>query len=92
MLHPEDISPCRPFYPLRDEGPTSLVQDLPPAEHANCLLLECGDFRNILYTLFHDEDNGDWTTPRRFSGEVNTSGTRSFDITCCDAEPAIIGL
>jgi len=53
MLYSVDTSPCRPFYPLLEEPPSSLVQDLPPAIHADCLILDCGDLRNILYsTLF----------------------------------------
>ena len=75
------------FYPLRGEPLTSLIQDLPPVIYGDCLPLSCGDLRNIPYTLFHDEDNGDRTTHIQ---TAKSSGTASFDITCCDAEPAII--
>jgi hypothetical protein len=37
---------------------TSFTQDLPPGLPADCLLLGCGDPRNILFTICYEEDNG----------------------------------
>ena len=40
--------------PLRSTPPVNLTQDLPPEHHADILLLECGDARNILFTTYMD--------------------------------------
>jgi hypothetical protein len=46
------------FYPIGNTAATCLTQDLPPGKQANCLLLGNGDARNILYTIFSEENNG----------------------------------
>ena len=33
----------------------SFTQDLPPGTDADCLLLNCGDLRNILFTIFGEK-------------------------------------
>jgi hypothetical protein len=91
MLYPVDASPLQTFSPLSSEPPTSFTQDLSPDAPADCLLLECGDVRNILWTLFYDEDKGKPAT-RDCSDKTGSLGPRSFDITCTDREPAFIGL
>jgi hypothetical protein len=58
MQFPVNVAPFRKYSPLRTVPPVSLTQDLPFGVDADCLLLGCGDARNILYTLFYEEDNG----------------------------------
>jgi len=66
MLYSVDASPRQSFSPLSSDPPALLTRDLPPAAEANCLLLGCGDPRNILYTLFHDENNGEQANSELF--------------------------
>jgi hypothetical protein len=56
--YPVDVSPLRTFSPLASEPPKSFLQDLSPDTPANCLLLGCGDPRNILFSLFYDQKDG----------------------------------
>lgn len=58
MFYPVDCSPIEPFTPLRFEPPSSLIQDYPPDKDVNALLLGCGDARNILFTIYEDENKG----------------------------------
>jgi hypothetical protein len=58
MLYPVDASPRDPFSPIRFEPATSFTQDIPLGKDVNCLLLGCGDPRNILFTIFGDEGTG----------------------------------
>lgn len=51
-------APFSTWGPLGILTASSLTQDLPPGEHANILLLGCGDPRSILFTIFCEEDNG----------------------------------
>ena len=88
MLYPVDACRRNPFSPIRFEPATSFTQNIPPEKDVNCLLLGCGDPRNILFTVFGDEDTGKQVL------ELNADGIdspRNFDFTCCDVEPAIIG-
>ena len=52
-------SPFQRYSPLSKDPPVSLTQDLPPGLHATVLLLGCGDARNILYTIFCEQDHGE---------------------------------
>ena len=78
------------FQPLGDTPAVSLTQNLPPDIKANILLLGCGDVRNILHTLHHDSEQilqyGS-NSPQN----ANESRDRTLDVTCCDAEAAVIG-
>jgi hypothetical protein len=58
MQSPVNATPIRTYPPLGKVPVVSLTQDLPPGLNADCLLLECGDARNILYTFFCEENNG----------------------------------
>ena len=58
MLHPPYVSPMQWFFPMGQTSAVSLTQDLPPGKHANVLVLGNGDARNILYTLFNEQNNG----------------------------------
>lgn len=58
MQYPINVAPFKEYSPLGSDPVLSLTHDLPPGMDADCLLLECGDARNILYTIFCEEDNG----------------------------------
>jgi hypothetical protein len=62
MLHPPYVSPMQWFFPMGQTAAVSLTQDLPPGKQANCLVLGNGDARNILFTLFNEQNSG--TTSR----------------------------
>lgn len=46
------------FYPIGNTPAVLLTRDLPPELPADILLLGCGDVRNILFTLYMEENNG----------------------------------
>jgi Domain of unknown function (DUF4470) len=58
MLHPVYGAPFLYFYPVGNTPATSLSQNLPPGVAAKCLLLGCGDPRNIFFTLFGEQNSG----------------------------------
>jgi len=76
------------FFPFGNTSAVSLSQDAPPGKPINALLLGNGDPRNILFTLFNDKH------PRNshLLTSVDLDFSRSYDFTCCDIEPAILGL
>ncbi|KAI2635656.1 hypothetical protein GGS26DRAFT_589327 [Hypomontagnella submonticulosa] len=74
MFIPTVIPYIRHFYPLGNTPAVSLTRGLPQGIDADILLLGCGDVRNILFTAYCE---------RGFP-------PRSFGITCCDIEPAVI--
>jgi hypothetical protein len=43
------------FFPFGNTAAVSLSQDVPPGMPINALLLGNGDARNILFTLFNDQ-------------------------------------
>jgi hypothetical protein len=89
MQFPIYATPLTKFSPLRGLPAISLTQDLPPGLDADVLVLGCGDVRNILFTFWCEEDNGE----HQLKILIKSSGSpRRLDITCCDIEPAIIGL
>ncbi|KAI0816053.1 hypothetical protein BC628DRAFT_1334426 [Trametes gibbosa] len=62
------------FYPIGNTSAVCLTRDLSPEEHADLLLLGCGDPRHVLYTIFSEPDNS----------------SRRLDFTCCDLEPGVL--
>ena len=57
-----------PIFVKLDESRTlsrvpvvSFTQDLPPGTNADCLLLNCGDLRNVLLTIYCEESSGGLT-------------------------------
>lgn len=53
MLTPARSLPSRFFYPIGNTPAVSLVAHQPPENKtAEILLLGCGDIRNVLYTVF----------------------------------------
>ena len=56
MAHPFFWPGSYYFYPIGNTSAVSLIRDLPPEEHANVLLLGCGDPRHILYTIYSEAD------------------------------------
>ncbi|MCJ1288093.1 hypothetical protein MMC26_007447 [Xylographa opegraphella] len=76
MHHPTFVNIISFFYPLGNTPAVCLTQDLPPQQKANVLLLGCGDVRSILFTTYADKD----------------ARSRHIDYTCCDHEPAVLGM
>ncbi|RPB28537.1 hypothetical protein L211DRAFT_818299 [Terfezia boudieri ATCC MYA-4762] len=74
MLHPAYINLNYFFYPTGTTPATCLTQDLPPERPANILVLNCGDPRNILFTLYNSDPDC----------------SRVVDFTCCESEPAVL--
>ena len=57
MLTPFHTLPTRFFYPIGNTPAVCLTRHMPPEQPVvDCLLLGCGDPRNILYTLFCDQN------------------------------------
>ncbi|TBU65167.1 hypothetical protein BD310DRAFT_866887 [Dichomitus squalens] len=63
------------FYPIGNTSAVCLTRDLPPEEHADILILGCGDPRHILYTIF---------------SEPAKAAPRQLDFTCVDFEPGVL--
>ena len=58
MLHPVHSLNSRYFYPIGNTPAVSLLSHQPPEkECVNMLLLGCGDERNILYTVFSNQNS-----------------------------------
>ena len=51
-----NASPFQSWHPIASEPAISLTRHLAPEIDAKCLLLGCGDARNILFTIFNDEN------------------------------------
>lgn len=58
MQHTVNVNPRPYFYPIGSTPAVCLTEQLPPGEQANCLLLGGGDPRDILFTIFNEENNG----------------------------------
>ena len=58
MQYSVNLIPTPYFYPIGVTPANCLTEQLPPGERANCLLLGSGDPRDILFTIFNEEDNG----------------------------------
>jgi len=56
MVYQANASPHQSWQPFLSEPAISLTQNLAPEADAKCLLLGCGDSRNILFTIFNDEN------------------------------------
>jgi hypothetical protein len=91
MFYPIESTPLMHFSPLRHEPATSLTQHLPPRASAKCLLLGCGEPRNILFTVFNDEHDGTNLLMRVLAKNLGAF-QHDYDFTCCDVEPAILGI
>jgi Domain of unknown function (DUF4470) len=55
MFRPVHAVPVPHLYALGNTPAVCLTQDLPPEQSADCLLLGCGDCRNILCTVYYNE-------------------------------------
>ncbi|KAJ7058836.1 hypothetical protein C8F01DRAFT_283412 [Mycena amicta] len=62
------------FYAIGNTAAVSLLRDVPPEQHVDLLLVGCGDPRNVLFSIYDDEDNFN----------------RRLDFTCSDIDPAIL--
>lgn len=86
------------YYPAGNTPAAFLLQSLPPEQDATVLLMGAGDPRNILFTAYNVQDDGVWSDVRW----IVLRGilmkyflflvSRSVDFTCCDIQPAILGL
>jgi len=90
MAYQANASPFQSWRPFAREPAISLTQNLAPEIDAKILLLGCGDARNILFTIFTDENER--IASLFFTQYWRTDFNRSYDFTCCDIEPAILGL
>ena len=93
MAHPVLWPKKTFFYPIGNTAPSCFTRDLAPEIDADILLLGCGDPRSILYTIHSDH------CPCKrlhladlFISNQDIKADRKLDFTCCDAEPAILGL
>ena len=81
------------FYPIGNTAPSCFTRELAPEAAADILLLGCGDPRSILYTIHSDHGLRKSVFPCSYiyADQASEVG-RKLDFTCCDAEPAILGL
>lgn len=56
MLRPVYLDILTFFYPIGNTPAVSLTRDLSPEENGDVLLLGCGDVRNILFTLYTEQN------------------------------------
>ncbi|KAG6381910.1 hypothetical protein JVT61DRAFT_530 [Boletus reticuloceps] len=77
MSHPLFWPTVTFFYPVGNTSAVCLTENLSPESKADILLLACGDPRHILYTIYANESNP-------------LTSQRTFDITCCDVDVAIL--
>ncbi|KAF8141267.1 hypothetical protein EV363DRAFT_1307629 [Boletus edulis] len=77
MSHPLFWPTVIYFYPIGNTSAVCLTENLSPESKADILLLACGDPRHILYTIYTNECNP-------------LTSQRTFDITCCDVDVAIL--
>jgi hypothetical protein len=47
------------FYPVGNTSAVHLTRNLPRGQTAQILLLGCGDIRNIVFTVYMDQDSGE---------------------------------
>jgi hypothetical protein len=47
------------FYPVGNTSAVHLTRNLPHGQTAQILLLGCGDIRNIVFTVYMDQDSGE---------------------------------
>ena len=82
------------FYPIGNTAPSYFTRDLAPEIGADILLLGCGDPRSILYTIHseHCPCKSAFDLADIFILTNESKADRKLDFTCCDAEPAILGL
>ena len=56
MYAPVVIEIVTLYYPVGNTSAVHLTRNLPIEEPAEVLLLGCGDIRNILFTIYSDQD------------------------------------
>ncbi|KAF2793232.1 hypothetical protein K505DRAFT_417911 [Melanomma pulvis-pyrius CBS 109.77] len=67
------------FYPVGNTSAVHLTRNLPRAQTAQILLLGCGDIRNIVFTVYMDQDSGKQIPPAVFDFLSDTAQQVSFD-------------
>lgn len=58
MIGPVRIEPNTYFYATGNTPAVNLAQSLPPEKDGTCLLLGCGDVRNVLFTAYSRQSSG----------------------------------
>lgn len=92
MLHVALPLPTRYFSPIGSTPAVSLIAHQPPAkETADILLLGCGDIRNILYTVFCNQNGKHGYSFTGLTSVQDPLKAKHLVFTCCDIEPAILG-
>jgi len=61
------------FYPVGNTSAVHLTRNLPREQTARILLLGCGDIRNIVFTVYMDQDSGKQIPPGIFDFFSNTA-------------------
>lgn len=59
MLTPTFVNILSYFYPIGNTPAVCLTQDLPCEQEADVLLLGCGDVRNILFTIYSENESSE---------------------------------
>ena len=54
------------FYPVGNTSAVHLTRNLPRQQTARVLLLGCGDIRNIVFTVYMDQESGKRILPDIF--------------------------
>jgi len=54
------------FYPIGNTSAIDLTRNLPREQTAQILLLGCGDIRNIMFTVYMDQESGKQIPPDIF--------------------------
>ncbi|OJT01820.1 hypothetical protein TRAPUB_7727 [Trametes pubescens] len=85
------------FYAIGNTAAVCLTRNLPPEEHADILLLGCGDPRHVLYTVFSESDDCEFPVVNEphpklvISDQLSVSTvSRKLDFTCCDIDPSVL--
>lgn len=96
MAHPVLWPKNTFFYPIGNTSAISLTETLPPEEPGTILLLGCGDPRSILFTVHSETTLSTSLLDRCCFTHLHklhqSTGQRKLDFTCCDAEPAVLGM
>jgi hypothetical protein len=61
------------FYPVGNTSAVHLTRNLPQEQTARILLLGCGDVRNIVFTVYMDQDSGKQIPPSVFDFRSDTA-------------------
>jgi hypothetical protein len=66
------------FYPIGNTPATCLTRNLAREDRGDILLLGCGDVRNILFTLYSEQNNRTYILRQNFAKLTNHSSRLEF--------------